>query len=228
MSDILGQALNDYYHRSSKSKFWIHNRYGSKEEMPVATYFRDEEDMPDIEWLALEQSRGKVLDIGAGAGSHSLFLQQQGLDVTAIDISPLAVQVMKQRGVSNAIEADIFSYNSCKFDTLLLLMNGIGLAGSIENLKRLLTQFKSLLNEGGQLLLDSSDIAYLYEGKELPKDNYYGEIWYQYEYKKQKAEWFPWLYIDEQTMQGIATSAGFNMDVLLEDEFGQYLARLII
>jgi SAM-dependent methyltransferase len=226
MSDILGQALFNYFGQKSKSKLWIHNKYGPKENMPLATYFRNEEDMPDLEWLAIEQCRGKVLDIGAGAGSHALLLQEWEKEVTAIDISPLAVEVMKIRGVNDVFEADIFTYNSQKFDTLLLLMNGIGLAGSIDNLKPLLVHFKELLADGGQLLFDSSDIAYLYESDQLPKDSYYGEIWYQYEYEKQKSEWFPWLYIDEHTMQDIATAAGYTMEVLMEDEFGQYLARL--
>jgi SAM-dependent methyltransferase len=227
MIDILGQALYDYYRQQAKSKLWIHNRYGTKEAMPVAAYFRDEDDMPDLEWLALEKCSGKVLDIGAGAGSHSLLLQDKGLNVTALDISPLSVQVMKARGIKQAVEANIFNYSAEKFDTLLLMMNGIGLAGTIENLKRLLSHFKTLLNDGGQLIFDSSDVAYLYANNELPA-GYYGEIWYQYAYKKQKTDWFPWLYIDEKTMQTVAKASGFNMEVLLEDEYGQYLARLTV
>ena len=226
MSDILGQALADYYFRDAKSRLWIHNRYGDKENMPVAAYFRDENDMPDLEWLALEKCDGRVLDIGAGAGGHALILQEKGLDVMAMDISPLAVEVIKARGVKNVLEADIFNFTCEKFDTLLLLMNGIGLAGDIDNLKLLLAHFKTLLKEGGQLLFDSSDIAYLYEGTTLPNDKYYGELFYQYEYKKQKSDWFPWVYVDEKTMQAIAKAAGYTMEVLLEDEFGQYLARL--
>jgi SAM-dependent methyltransferase len=227
MSDILGQALYGHYHQTAKHKLWIHNTYGPKEEMPVATYFRIEDDMPDLEWLALNECRGKVLDIGAGAGSHTLLLQQRDLIVTAIDISPLSVQVMKERGVKNALEADIFNYNQGRFDTLLLLMNGIGLAGTISDLEKLLHHFKTLLHEEGQLIFDSSDIAYLYED-EQPPAGYYGELSYRYEYNKQKTAWFKWLYIDEETMQKIAKKCGFKMEVLLEDEFGQYLARLTL
>lgn len=225
MSDILGQALYGYFKERSRHKLWIHNRYGEKEEMPVKTYFRKEEDMPDLEWLALKECRGKVLDIGAGAGSHALHLQEQDTDVTALDISPLSVEIMKERGIVKAITADIFTFNGKKYDTLLLLMNGIGLAGTLDRLKQLLHHFKELLNPGGQILFDSSDIAYLYEG-DLPVDRYLGEISYQYEYKGEKDEWFQWLYIDEDTMRAIADETGFKMDVLLEDEFGQYLSRL--
>ncbi|MDB5030855.1 methyltransferase domain-containing protein [Mucilaginibacter sp.] len=225
MNDILGRALFDHYHTLSKSKLWINNKYGPPEEMPIAAYFREENDMPDIEYMAMEQCRGKVLDIGAGAGSHVLHLQEQGLDITALDISPLCVQLMKDRGVKKTVEADIFNYNAEKSDTLLFMMNGIGLAGTLQQLKQLLTHLKTLLAKGGQILFDSSDIAYLYEGK-LPAQGYYGEIQYQYNYKKLKTEWFNWLYIDEHTLQQIAVETGFTMEVLLEDEFGQYLVRL--
>src|SRR5579875_3682175 len=132
MSDILGQAVHAYYHQQKPHyKLWIHNRYGPKEEMPVETYFRDEDDMPDLEWLALNECRGTVLDIGAGAGSHALLLQERGFDVTAIEISPLSIEVMRQRGVKNIIEGDVFKYSEQQYDTLLLLMNGIGLAGTV-------------------------------------------------------------------------------------------------
>jgi SAM-dependent methyltransferase len=225
MNDIIGQAIYNHQYNLSKHKLWINNRYGPKEEMPVATYFREEDDMPDMEWLALNECRGKVLDIGAAAGCHTLILQQRELDVTAMDTSALAVDVMKARGIKKAVLADIFTYNQGKFDTLLMLMNGIGLAGTIDGLKQLLKHLGTLLNPGGQIMFDSSDVAYVYEGK-LPETGYHGEIWYQYEYDKQTTDWFKWLYVDERTMLGIALETGFTMDVLLEDEFGQYLTRL--
>lgn len=228
MTDVLGQALYSYYHNQTRHKLWIHNKYGPKEEMPVDTYFRGDEDMPDIEWLALNECRGKVLDIGAGAGSHALLLQQRPeIDVLAIDISPLSVQVMKDRGVKQVLEADIYRFNQGKFDTLLLLMNGIGLAGTVEGLKNLLIHLKTLLADGGQILFDSSDVAYLYEDH-IPTHEYYGEIWYQYEYQQQKTDWFKWLYIDEKELQQIVEECGFKMEVLLEDEYGQYLTRLTV
>ena len=227
MVDVLGQAIFDHYHQLSPDTLWINNQYGPKEEMPVDTFFRNVDDMPDLELFAINECKGKVLDIGAGAGSHALLLQDRGVDVTAIDISPLTVQVIRERGVKKAFEADIYTYHPGKFDTLLLLMNGIGLAGDLAGLKTLLTHFKSLLNSGGQILFDSSDINYLYEGN-LPKDKYYGEIAYQYQYKQLKTDWFKWLYIDEQTLTVIANEVGFDVNVLVEDEYDQYLVRLTL
>lgn len=225
MKDVLGQAIYDYHTQQTPGQLWIHNTYGPKEAMPIEAYFREEDDMPDLEWLAMNECRGRVLDVGAGAGSHALQLQERGFEVTAIDISPLAVKVIQERGIKTASVQDIFSYEGEQFDTILLLMNGIGLAGNIDNLNKLLANFKSLLAKGGQLLFDSSDIAYLYEGS-LPADRYYGEITYRYEYKDQKTDWFNWLYIDEHKLAEVAGKAGWNAEVLYEDEFKQYLVRL--
>lgn len=226
MKDILGQALHDFYFNTIPGTLWIHNQYGPKEEMPVDTFYRQPNEMPELELTALENCRGKVLDIGAGAGSHALHLQQLNFDVTALDISAMGVGVMKNRGVHQAIEADIFAYRESKYDTLLLLMNGIGLAGSLNNLKKFLKHAATLLNPGGQLLFDSSDIAYLYED-ELPADGtYYGELCYQYEYKNEQTDWFKWLYIDQQTLTQLAAAEGWTVEVLFEDDYDQYLARL--
>lgn len=216
----------DYFKQNGKHKLWINNTYGPKEEMPLEVYFRSEDEMPDLELMALKHCSGKVLDIGAGAGSHALILQDRGMAVTALDISGLAVTIMLQRGVKYAAEQDIFTYNRGKFDTLLLLMNGIGLCGTIRQLRLFLQHAKTLLNKGGQLIFDSSDIAYLYEG-ELPDNaEYYGEISYQYVYKGQKTDWFKWLYVDEVKLKSVAVEEGWVMEVLYKDDMDQYLARL--
>lgn len=226
--DVFGQALYDYYKKKSPGKLWIHNTYGAKEEMPVQVYFRNAEDMPDLELIALQNCSGRVLDIGAGAGSHALLLQEKGADVTALEISPKAAEVMKLRGVSAIVEQDIFKFQTGGFDTLLLLMNGIGVTGNISRLKAFFQLSKTLLNSGGQLIFDSSDVAYLYEGKRPEVKNYYGEILYRYEYKKQKTGWFSWLYIDKNKLTEIAGEEGWETEILFEDEFDQYLARLVL
>ncbi len=228
MSDLHGQALLDYCNRAPYKKLWIHNSYGPKEEMPVSHYFRGEAAMPLLEQIALRKCTGKVLDIGAGAGSHALLLQQKGLAVTALEISPKAAEVMQKRGVKEVVVHDVYTYALHRYNTLLLLMNGIGLTGTLAGLRRFLQQTKTLLLPRGQIIFDSSDVAYLYNGDPPANGEYYGEISYQYEYKKQKTEWFKWLYVDQQTMQTIAATEGFAMEVLFEDEFDQYLARLML
>ncbi len=228
MVDVLGQAISDFYNKKSLRKLWIHNKYGKKEEMPVATYFRNAEQIPHLELIALQNCRGRVLDIGAGAGIHALELQEKGFDVTALEISETAAEVMKHRGVKKIIRQDIFSFKEERFDTLLLLMNGIGLTASIAGLRQFLQHAKTLLNPAGQLIFDSSDVAYLYDN-DIPKmEGYYGEIMYQYEYKKQKTDWFGWLYIDQNTLKKIADEEGWKTAILFTDEFDQYLAKLLV
>ncbi len=226
--DLTGRAIYDYYTQRSPAKLWIYNRYGPKEEMPVSIYFRSVQEMPALELTALQHCEGKILDIGAGAGSHSLILQQRGYDVTALDISPLSVQVAQCRGVKQTVVADIFEYYTARYQTLLLLMNGIGLVGTIEELNNFLTHVKSLLLPGGQILLDSSDVAYLYQGKAKPLQKYYGEIEYQYRYKSQKTDWFSWLYIDCHTLTQTAAAHGWNTEMLYDDGYDQYLAKLTL
>ena len=226
MKDILGTAIADYYNYEREETLWVHDTHGPKVAMPVETYFRSEDKMPKLELRALDLCRGKVLDIGAGAGSHSLALEDREMDVTAIDISPLAVEVMKQRGVTKVIAGNIFDYKDDKFDTLLLLMNGIGLTANISKLRLFFQHAKTLLLPQGQLIFDSSDVAYLYEGDMPVLDFYYGEVTCRYEYKKQKSEWFTWLYIDKETLALIAKDEGFDTEIIFIDEQEQYLARL--
>ena len=227
MKDVFGQALFDHYKGIRSHKLWIHNKYGPKEEMPLSVYFRTESEMPDLELLALRKCYGKVLDIGAGAGSHALILQNKGLEVTALDISGLCVNMMKQRVVINVFEGDIFAFNNRKYDTLLLMMNGIGLTGTIKQFRLFLRHARQLLSANGQLLFDSSDVAYLYDHPIPAMDNYYGEIAYQYVYKRKRSDWFKWLYIDRVQLAIVATSEGWSTEVLFDDGMDQYLARLI-
>jgi len=226
--DIYGQALQDFYNHQPEEKLWLHNTYGEPEEMPIDVFFRGEDEMPEAELLALQLCRGKVLDIGAGAGSHALVLQQQGFNVTALELSPGASSVMHKRGVKTVVQQDVFQYKTEKFDTLLLLMNGIGLTQNLAGLDRFLQHAKQLLLPGGQLIFDSSDITYLYEDLPLPENKYYGEISYQYEYKNQKGNWFNWLYIDQQTLKLCAKKQGWKCAFVYQDELDLYLAQLTL
>ena len=226
--DIYGQALQDFYNQQSEEKLWLHNNYGGPEEMPTEVFFRGEDEMPEAELLALQLCRGKVLDIGAGAGSHTLVLQERGFKVTALEISPGAAAVMQKRGVKKVVQQDIYQYKTERFDTLLLLMNGIGLTQNLNGLDRFLQHAKQLLLPGGQLIFDSSDIMYLYEDLPMPKNQYYGEISYQYEYKNQRGNWFNWLYINAETLQQQAKKQGWNCEIVYEDNMDLYLAKLIL
>lgn len=225
--DVFGKAILDFYTNGKADVLWLHNSYGEPEEMPIDIFFRNEDEMPTLEHKALSMCHGKVLDVGAGVGGHSLLLQRANLDVTAIDISAAAVRIMKQRGVKKAFEQDIFS-STQKFDTLLFLMNGIGLTSTLAGFIDFLGKAKMLLNPNGQLIFDSSDISYLYEGIAKPKNSYFGEISYCYEYQKQRGNWFNWLYLDQATLIHIAHQNGWDCEIIFEDEADQYLARLTL
>lgn len=224
--DVFGNALQDQFTQHTAEILWLHNSYDEPEEMPMDLFFRTAEEMPDIELEAMDLCEGRVLDVGGGAGSHALILQERGFDVIALDISPAAVHIMKSRGIENVVEGDIFSYQGEKFDTLLFLMNGIGVTGTIEGFKNFLHHAKNLLHEDGQLLFDSSDISYLYDDMDMPADKYYGEVSYQYEYKGEKGEWFNWVYIDPQLLKKIAKELGWECHLLFDDGNDQYLAEM--
>lgn len=225
--DLPGIAIKDYYFNHSQSKLWVHDHFGPKVEMPVSIYFRRENDFPQLEKIALQHCEGFVLDIGAGAGAHSLFLQEKGQNVTALEISEASCEVMRAQGVSRIICGDFFKVELPQYDCLLLLMNGIGLCGTIDRIPVFLQKAKSLLKENGRILFDSSDVQYMYEETEKPH-HYYGEVAYQYAYKRLKTEWFNWLYIDKETMRVIAEENGWKMVVLFEDSNDQYLAELSV
>ncbi|MXV52138.1 methyltransferase domain-containing protein [Pedobacter sp. HMF7647] len=226
--DPFSSALSDFYNKNSQDILWLNNSYGEPEKMPVEVFFREEEDISDLEYYALELSSGRILDVGAGAGCHSLILQQWEADVTALEINKVAAEIMKDRGVKNIRCADFFNYNDEKFDTLLLLMNGVGICGTLKGLSNFLQQAKKLLNVGGQLLFDSSDVSYLKADGSKLSENYFGEISYQYVYKDIAGEWFDWLYVDQNALTAIALQAGWNTEIMYEDEDDQYLARLTL
>ena len=230
IQDPMGQAILDYRKTGRAEKIRVFSPMFEEDEMPVEILFRKYEDMPAIERHAMDISRGKILDVGAGAGCHALVLQQRGMDVTAIDISPLSVEAMKGRGVQKVLEQDFYTLEG-QFYTILLLMNGVGIVGTMERFPLLFRQLESLLAPGGQVLCDSSDLCYIYEDEEgvidlTDVEGYYGELTYQLQYKDIIGKPFPWVYVDAETLREKAEENGFEMEVVIQGEHYDYLARL--
>ncbi len=225
--DPYGQALKDFSEEKEVSNLMLNNSYGAPEEMPLWYFFREFDEMPELEKMALSICEGKVLDIGAGTGCHAICLQQMGYEVTAIDTSAPVVDIMKASKVRDARLLDFFLMNDGQFDTLICLMNGIGFIGKKDRLKDFLSQADKLLKNDGQIILDSSDISYLYENEDLPSQRYFGEVSFQYEYNGQKGDWFDWVYLDKDTLALEADVLGWYVYFLHADENGQYLARLV-
>ncbi|GAA4279156.1 class I SAM-dependent methyltransferase [Aquimarina mytili] len=232
--DIFGAAIKDFYNQEYTEDIVVQAPDFDDDIIPIPYLFRTYSEMPIIEQKALDLSYGKVLDIGCGAGSHALYLQnEKKLVTTAIDISEGAIEICTKRGVTKAIVQDIFELKNEKFDTLLLLMNGSGIIGKLSNIDRFFTHMKTLLNPGGQVLLDSSDISYLFTDDEGgfwvdASAEYYGEMRYALKYKSQQSDWFDWLYIDYNTLQNAANANGFLCELLFEGENNDYLARLVV
>ena len=230
--DAIGQAVHNYHFKRIDKPITIHSDGFDEDFVAPSYFFRSFKQMPKLEQIALQKARGRVLDVGACAGCHSLILQQKGVDVTALEQSALCCDVLKDRGVRKVIHADLMNFNSQKFDTLLLLMNGTGIAGRLAHLKTFLTKLKDLLNPDGQILIDSSDLIYLYMDDEgtaeidINADNYYGELVYQTEYNGIKGRPFPWLYIDSENLAQYAEDAGLKIEKIEFGDHFDYLATI--
>lgn len=231
MKDLFGKAILDYQTNNNPQNLITETSISEADEMAVSYLFRSFEEMPKLEQKALQLSKGKILDVGCGAGSHALYLQEKGFDVTAIDISENAVKASKLRGLKKVKVEDLTSISNEKFDTILLLMNGTGIFGTLEKCATYLLKLKSLLNENGQILIDSSDIIYMFDededgGKWIPSDGYYGELTFTIQYKGETEETFPWLYLDYNTLQNACFANDLQCELILEGEHFDYLAKI--
>lgn len=229
-SDPMGTALQEYIRKGKASKLRVLSSLFDEDEFPVSLLFRKEKDMSDIERAALDLARGHVLDVGAGAGCHTLALQNKGLEVTAIDISPLSVQVQRERGVRDARLVNLFDPTFAEqYDTILFLMNGSGIIGKLENMPVFFDKMKLLLAKGGRIYMDSSDLRYIFENEDGSMDidlnaAYYGEVDYQMKYRNIAGPKFDWLYIDFETLSYYASEYGFTVTKILEGSHYDYLA----
>ena len=234
MKDLFGKAILDYQTGNNPQDLITETSISEADEMSVTYLFRGFDEMPKLEQKALELSFGKILDVGCGAGSHSLYLQDKGFDVTSIDISQNAITACELRGLKKAKVQDVMTLANEKFETLLLLMNGAGMCGRLKNISRFLKHLKSLLTEKGQILVDSSDIIYMFEEDEdgskwIPGASaYYGEVEFTVSYKGETEKPFAWMYIDYNTLQNAAIANGLACELVMEGDHFDYLAKLSI
>lgn len=230
--DPMGWAIADYYKNGVAGRLRVFSSMFDEDEMSVKDLFRTFEEMPVLEQRALELCSGSILDVGAGSGCHSLALQEMQKKVCAIDISPRSVDVMQKRGVDDARLVNMYDKTlSDRFDTILMLMNGTGIIGKIDNMPGFFARIDELMADGGQLLIDSSDLIYLYENEDGSVDiglngSYYGEVDFMMQYKNMKGEPFDWLYVDFETLSFHAEQSGFRAELIFEGEHYDYLARI--
>ena len=228
----MGAAIAEYHRTGRAGTLRVFSSQFDEDEIPVEQLFRTLDEMPGIEQRALAMARGKVLDVGAGSGCHALALQEMGKVVTAIDISELSVEVMRQRGVEDARAIDLYDEHFVeRYDTILLLMNGSGIIGNIAGIERFFYRMKQLRRPGGCIYMDSSDLKYLFEEEDGSylidvAGDYYGMVDFRMQYKQVKGEAFDWLYIDFDTLAYYAEQYGFCAELVCQGEHYDYLASL--
>ncbi len=232
-ADPMGAAIYDFHKNGKAETLRVFSSQFEEDEIPVEDLFREFEDMPELERTALEMAEGAILDVGAGSGCHSLALRGLGKEAVAIDISPLSVEVMRERGI-DARQINLYDESFCeRFDTVLMLMNGTGIIGTLDNMPAFFDRIRQLLNPEGCLLIDSSDLRYLFEEEDGSlmidlADDYYGLLDYQMQYKDVLGEPFDWLYVDFETLAFYAEENGFEAELVAEGEHYDYLARLTV
>ncbi|SFN95126.1 Methyltransferase domain-containing protein [Bizionia echini] len=230
--DLFGKALLDYQSGNYTEDIITSTNISEDDELPIPYLFRRFKEMPKLEQKALKLARGTILDVGCGAGSHTLYLQEKGFSVKAIDISEGAIAVAKKRGVKNAVLKSLLDETET-FDTVLLLMNGTGIFQELSEVSKYLKHLKSLLKPDGQILIDSSDIKYMYEDDDGglwidTQANYYGELDYYLSYQGEDEIPMKWLYLDFETLNLACQSVGLKCKKILEGEHFDYLAQLAL
>lgn len=233
MLDLFGKAILDFQTNNAPENIITETNISEADEMDVTYLFRSYNEMPKLEKKALQLAKGKILDVGCGAGSHSLHLQEKGFDVTSIDISKNAIKACELRGLKNAKVQNILEIENETFDTILLLMNGTGIFETLAKTSIYLQKLKSLLAPNGQILIDSSDIIYMFDEEEdgskwVPADDYYGELTFTISYKNETEASFPWLYLDYNTLQNAAAANGLQCELVAEGKHYDYLAKINI
>lgn len=230
--DPMGAAIFDYHSHRKADRLRVFSSQFDEDEIPAKQLFRSFQSMPMLERNALQLAKGRILDVGAGSGCHALALQEMNKDVCAIDISPLSIEVMEQRGIKDIRLINFFDETFTEtFDTILMLMNGSGIIGKLSNMGDFFQRMKRILNPGGCILMDSSDLRYLFEEEDgsividLAGD-YYGEIDFQMQYKEIKGDIFDWLYVDFQTLSLYASEYGFKAELIKEGKHYDYLAKI--
>lgn len=228
-----GSALSDYLKGNKEASILICRDDGFKAELPAKVFFKSPAEFSIIENKALELCEGSVLDVGGGGGSISLYLQSKGFDVSAIDICPDAVEIMRRRGVKNVEVADIFQLKDVKYDTILMMGNGIGMVETVRGLESFLNKVSHFLRPDGQLIFDSLDVTKTgvpehlkYQKANKDAGRYFGEIRMKFCYGDNEGPYFSWLQVDPETLKKCALKTGWDCTIVFKQEDGEYLALL--
>jgi 2-polyprenyl-3-methyl-5-hydroxy-6-metoxy-1,4-benzoquinol methylase len=228
-----GQSLLDFFNGDISAKVVVHRDDGFADDLPASVFFRKPSDFSPLEQTAMTLCRGYVLDIGAGTGCHSLALQDRRIRVLAIDVSPHAIEIMTKRGVKECQHVDVFEFHEGPFDTLLMMMHGIGMVEDLFGLDRFLCHAHKLLKPDGRIVFDSLDVRctgdprhLAYQEANRRAGRYFGQIRMRFEHKGQIGPFFGWLHVDPETLIDHAERIGWSCQVVCREDGGDYLAQL--
>lgn len=230
--DAYGQMIWTY-HKGREVFDIVERDDGLINAMTPKGYFSDYEDWHPIEQKAMGFVKGRVLDIGCGAGRHSLYLQKKGFDVLGIDISPLAIKVCKLRGLKKAkimsIEDVNFKPNS--FDTIIMLGGNFGLFGSFKKARRLLKRFHDITSENALITADTRDPyktdnpAHLeYHRVNKEKGRMGGQVRIRIRFEKYVGRWFDYLMVSQEEMKEILKRTGWKIKEFIDSDDSGYVA----
>ncbi|MCL0057346.1 methyltransferase domain-containing protein, partial [Dehalococcoidia bacterium] len=224
-----GLALLDYYNGQEDAVLTVRREDGDARAIRVQAFFRVSTALA-IDQKALDVCHGRVLDVGAGTGIHSLALQGQGVEVCAIDVLPEACEIMRKRGLKDVHCADFRRFAAAKrFDTILILGRGLGMVETLAGLDQFLEDTHRHLLPQGQVLLSSLDVRCTanpvhlsYQDRLRKSGRYFGELRMQFEYEGQTGPMFSFLYVDPETLAAHAEQRGWSCDILIREEDGNY------
>jgi len=223
-----GKGLKAYCN-GDQTPHRIHRDDGYVDTASFDAYFSEYKDWPQYEKDALREVRGAVLDIGCGAGRHALWLQQRGFRVTAIDISPEAIEVAIMRGVRDCkvMSGLQLSFDKTSFDTVLLLGNNFGIAGNPEATKKMLQDIHRITTLEGRIIASSRDPAVTdnpahlrYHELNRKRGRSIGQVTIRIEYKRELGDWFDLLLVSPSDMSRISEAAGWKMTRLFRENAG--------
>ena len=203
--------------------------------MGPITYFAEYPDWEDHQILAIECAHGRVLDIGCGAGRHSLYLQQQGHDVLGTDNSPLAIKVCQQRGLKNTLVLPITQLSSKfgVFNTIIMMGHNFGLFSNHNRAKWLLKRFASMTTEDGKIIAETMDpyktdnpIHLTYHQYNRDRGRMSGQLRIRIRYKQCITPWFDYLFVSKDELEDILIGTGWSIDHYIDSDKPTYVAIL--
>ncbi len=237
-SDAMGNELMDSFKKKDEVFEIVERDDGFIDAAPVKDrYFSNYKDWSAIEKRGIGYARGKILDVGCGAGRHALYLQKKGLDVTGIDTSPLAIQVCKTRGLRKARLLsinDVEKFGKSSFDSAIMLGHNFGLFQNRKKFKTLLKKFRKILSPKGVIIAETSDpyktknsVHVSYHAWNLKRGRMGGQLKLRLRYKKMISPWFDYLFVSQKELRDLLHGTGWKIQKIFGSKEANYIAILV-